>query len=56
MAVNVGEPVTPAPGQTFYEGPDDIHTIGRNTSKTRPARFLVFIIKDKDAAISVRVK
>ena len=43
-------------GQTFYEGPNDIHTIGRNASKTRPAKFLVFLIKDKDAPISVPVK
>lgn len=34
------------PGDTFYEGPNDIHTVGRNASKTRPARFLVFILKD----------
>lgn len=34
------------PGDTFYEGPNDIHTVGRNASQTRPARFLVFILKD----------
>jgi len=34
-------------GDTFYEGPDDIHTVGRNASKTEPARFVVFILKDK---------
>jgi quercetin dioxygenase-like cupin family protein len=56
MAVNGGEPVTLGPGQTFYEGPNDIHTIGRNASKTRPAKLLVFMIKDKDAPISVPVK
>lgn len=56
MGVNGGEPVTLAPGQTFYEGPNDIHTIGRNASKTKPAKFLVFLIKDKDAPISVPVK
>jgi quercetin dioxygenase-like cupin family protein len=56
MAVNGGEPVTLGPGQTFYEGPNDIHTIGRNASKTRPAKLLVFLIKDKDAPISVPAK
>jgi quercetin dioxygenase-like cupin family protein len=56
MGVNGGEPVTLAPGQAFYKGPNDIHTIGRNASKTRPATFLVFLIKDKDAPISVPVK
>lgn len=56
MAVNGRAPVTLGPGQTFYEGPNDIHTIGRNASKTRPAKFLAFLIKDKDAPISVPVK
>lgn len=56
MGVNGGEPVTLAPGQAFYEGPNDIHTIGRNASKTRPAKFLVILIKDRDAPISVPVK
>jgi quercetin dioxygenase-like cupin family protein len=56
MGVKGGEPVTLVPGQTFYEGPNDIHTIGRNASKTTPAKFLVFLIKDQDAPISVPVK
>ena len=56
LSVNCGESVTLGPGQTFYEGPIDIHTISRNASKTRPAKFLVFLIKDKDAPISVPVK
>jgi quercetin dioxygenase-like cupin family protein len=56
MGVNDGEPVTLAPGQVFYEGTNDIHTIGRNASKTRPAKFLVFLIKDNTAPISVPVK
>lgn len=56
MAVNGGDSVTLGRGQTFYEGPNDIHTIGRNASKTRPAKFLAFLIKDKDAPISVPVK
>lgn len=34
-------------GETFYEGPDDVHTIGRNASKTVAAKFVVFLLKDK---------
>ena len=56
MAVNGGQPVTLTAGQTFYEGPNDIHTIGRNASKTTPAKFLVFLLKDKDAPVLIPVK
>jgi quercetin dioxygenase-like cupin family protein len=56
MGVKGGEPVTLTPGQTFYEGPDDIHTVSRNASKTKPAKFLVFLLKDKDAPVLVPVK
>jgi quercetin dioxygenase-like cupin family protein len=41
--------VTLTPGQTFYEGPDDIHVVGRNASQTKPAKFVVFLVKDKGA-------
>ncbi|EXF47316.1 cupin [Pseudomonas sp. BAY1663] len=51
MGVRGGKTVTLTPGQTFYEGPDDIHTVGRNTSLTEPARFLVFLLKNSDAPI-----
>ncbi|NGZ84811.1 cupin domain-containing protein [Duganella aceris] len=47
MGVKGGKEVTLKPGQTFYEGPDDLHTVGRNASKTKPAKFLVFLLKDK---------
>jgi quercetin dioxygenase-like cupin family protein len=56
MAVNGAKPVTLTPGQTFYEGPNDVHTIGRNASKTMPAKFLVFLLKDKDAPVLIPVK
>ena len=49
MQVKGGAPVTLHPGQTFYEGPNDIHLIGRNASKTESAKFLVFFVKDKGA-------
>lgn len=51
MQVRGGTPVTLAPGQTFYEGPDDVHVVGRNASPTERARFLVFLVKDKGAPI-----
>ena len=43
-----GQPEVPlGPGQTFHEGPNDIHTVGRNASKTEPAKFVVVLLKDK---------
>ncbi|WP_338524992.1 cupin domain-containing protein [Pseudomonas batumici] len=51
MGVRGGKSVTLTPGQTFYEGPDDIHTVGRNASLTKPAKFLVFLLKSSDAPI-----
>ena len=56
MQVKGGKQVTLTPGQTFYEGPDDIHTVDRNASKTQPAKFVVFLIKDKGAPALVPVK
>jgi quercetin dioxygenase-like cupin family protein len=56
MQVKGGKEVTLTPGQTFYEGPDDVHVIGRNASKTQPAKFVVFFVKDKGAPILVPVK
>lgn len=53
MQVKNGKEVTLTPGQTFYEGPGDEHTIGRNASRTKPAKFLVFLVKDKDAPIFI---
>jgi quercetin dioxygenase-like cupin family protein len=49
MQLKGGQQVTLTPGQTFYEGPDDVHVIDRNASSTNPAKFLVFLIKDKGA-------
>ena len=53
MQVKGGKEVTLTPGQTFYEGPDDIHVVGRNASKTKPAKFVVFFVKDKGAPVLV---
>jgi quercetin dioxygenase-like cupin family protein len=53
MQVKGGKEVTLTPGQTFYEAPDDVHLVGRNASTTKPAKFLVFLIKDKGAPVLV---
>jgi quercetin dioxygenase-like cupin family protein len=55
MQVKGGKEVTLTPGQTFYEGPDDVHVIGRNASKTEPAKFVVFLVKDKGAPVPTPV-
>jgi quercetin dioxygenase-like cupin family protein len=47
MQVQGGPKVTLKPGETFYENPTDVHAVSANASQTRPAKFLVFIIKDK---------
>src|SRR5262245_66465 len=56
MQVKGGKEVTLRPGQTFYEGPNDIHTVGRNASKTKPAKLVVFLVKDKGAPVLIPVK
>jgi quercetin dioxygenase-like cupin family protein len=53
MQVRGGKEVTLTPGQTFYEGPDDVHVVGRNASKTKPAKFVVVFVKDKGAPVVV---
>jgi len=56
MQVKGGKQVTLTPGQTFYEGPNDVHVVGRNASNTEPAKFVVFLVKDKGAPPLVLVK
>ena len=56
MQLKGGKEVTLTPGQTFYEGPDDVHIVGRSADKTKPASFIVFLIKDKGAPVLVPVK
>jgi quercetin dioxygenase-like cupin family protein len=55
MQLKGGKEVTLTPGQTFYEGPDDVHVVGRNASSTKPAKFLVFLVKDKGVPVLVPV-
>ena len=56
MQLKGGEQVTLTPGQTFYEGPDDVHLVDRNASSTEPAKFLVVLIKNKGAPALVPVQ
>ena len=49
MQLKGGKEVTLTPGQSFYEGPDDVHLVDRNASSTKPAKFLVLLIKNKGA-------
>jgi len=56
MQVRGGKEVTLTPGQTFYEGPDDVHVVGRNASKIKPAKFVLVMVKDKGAAVLVPAK
>jgi quercetin dioxygenase-like cupin family protein len=53
MQVRGGKETTLTPGQIFYEGPDDVHVVGRNASQTKPAKFVVFFVKDKGAPVLV---
>jgi quercetin dioxygenase-like cupin family protein len=56
MQVRGGKEVTLGPGGTFYEGPTDVHTVGRNASKTQPAKFLAFFVKDTGAPLVIPTK
>ena len=56
MGVKGGKEVTLTPGKTFYEGPNDIHTVGRNASTTQPAKFLVLLVKKKKGEVLELVK
>jgi quercetin dioxygenase-like cupin family protein len=56
MQVKGGKEITLTPGQTFYEGPDDVHVVSRNASNANPAKFVVFLVKDKGAPVLVPAK
>ena len=55
MQVRGGKEMTLAPGQTLYEGPSDVHVVGRNASQTKPAKFVVFMVKEKGAPVLIPV-
>ena len=56
MQLRGGKEMVLKPGQTFYEGPNDVHVVGRNASKTKPAKFVVFLVKNKGAPVLVPTK
>ena len=56
MQLKGQDPVTLAAGQTFYEGPNDVHVVGRNASDTEPARFVVVLLKNRGAPILTPVQ
>jgi quercetin dioxygenase-like cupin family protein len=56
MQLRGGKETILTPGQTFYEGRDDVHVVGRNASQTKPAKFVVFFVKDKGAPVLVPTK
>jgi quercetin dioxygenase-like cupin family protein len=56
MQLKGGKQVTLTPGQTFYEGPDDVHVVGRNASNTKPAKFVVLLVKNKGAPVLVPLR
>ena len=47
MQVKGGKEVTLTPGQTFYEGPNDVHVVSRNASNTKPAKFLISLLRTR---------
>jgi len=56
MQLRGGKEMILKPGQTFYEGPNDVHVVGRNASRTKPAKFVVFLVKNKGAPVLVPTK
>jgi quercetin dioxygenase-like cupin family protein len=56
MQLQGAKPVTLKPGETFYEGPNDVHIVGRNASDTKPAKFIVFLVKNQGAPVLVPAK
>jgi quercetin dioxygenase-like cupin family protein len=56
MQVKGGKEITLTAGQSFYKSPNDVHVVGRNASSTKPAKFLVFLVKDKGAPVLVPAK
>ena len=56
MQVRGGASVTLSPGQTWYEGPDDVHVVSRNASSSAAAKYAVFMVKDKGAPILTPVE
>jgi quercetin dioxygenase-like cupin family protein len=56
MQLKGGKPVTLTRGQTFFEGPNDVHIVGRNASRTKPAKFIVVLVKNLGAPVLTPVR
>jgi quercetin dioxygenase-like cupin family protein len=56
MQVKGGKEVALGPGQTFYESPEDVHTVSRNASTTKAAKFVAFFVKEKGAPLTIPTK
>ena len=56
MQVKGGKRVTLHPGETYFEGRNDVHIVGQNASRTKPAKFVAVLVKDKGAPILIPVK
>jgi len=56
MQLRRGEPVTLKPGEGFYEGPNDVHIVGRNASDSQPAKFVVFLVKKQGVPAFIPTK
>jgi quercetin dioxygenase-like cupin family protein len=56
MQVEGGELRTLNPGDTFYEDPKGTHGVGRNVSRTKPAKLLVFFVKDQNVPLVLPLK
>jgi len=52
MQVQGCAPVTLKPGDTFFEAPGDVHVTSANASSSTPAKFLVYMVKDKGTPAS----
>jgi len=56
MQLRGAEPVTLKAGETFYEGPNDVHIVGRNASDSKPAKFIVFLVKKQGVPVFIPAK
>ena len=56
MQLRDAEPVTLKAGETFYEGPNDVHIVGRNASDSQPAKFVVFLVKKQGVPVFIPAK
>ena len=56
MQLQGAQPVTLKEGETFYEGPNDVHIVGRNASDSKPAKFVVVLVKNQGVPALIPVK